>query len=741
MTIKSESAPAGDNYVNIVFATDEEYLPITAVALTSVIRNYKDTRKLRAFILIDKPLPKLDAERFEQLALLEDVEIHPVEVSAANFAFVRTSRGISIATYFRLCMHLALPPDVSKVAYLDSDMIIVGNIAALFDTQMPNNILFAGAEDYNSEAHRKSYNTPPKSVNLNAGVLVCNIAAMRKMDFLFKVSDYINKNPYTIFHGDQQILNHLFHDKMKYVHIRWNMHGQLFEVDWVKANMRGRAIMSTKSLEEGRTNPKIIHYNGGMKPWNGGAHLKRREWYKYATVSPYKDMFPEPSWSKPIKRTNKPKGFLNRFYKKVWLDKLYRALKEGYMARDSRIFLDISIRKGRIWKQKPFEELRVLSERQSFIQMHSYLAMRAENRKKHSFSAASFVKNSSIQRKIYANAPGDDLDGGFHENVKLIFKTPHVGMKILPYEADFALILHMAIRTSGFWDAMLTSSFDRDLIFGEAAFFAAYASYFDNEAPEISRRPFGYILDDMCYYYDARQPSRLETKLNDPSYRISPTDVGRCQTLIERVINERLTKYNRYAGRGAPHTLDPNSVVVIDQTPHDASIKFGGAEKRTITDMVAAALKENPDATVYFKRHPDNVQKQRHILPATSRVKFLPDDADITQALDQCEKVYVVSSQVGFEALLRNKKVVTFGMPFYAGWGLTDDRQLFKRRTQSRTIEELFYAACIDMSVYINPRTGDLIEIEEAFDVIKEFRALDPEFQEKETVGATQAAE
>lgn len=49
---------------------------------------------------------------------------------------------------------------------------------------------------------------------------------------------------------------------------------------------------------------------------------------------------------------------------------------------------------------------------------------------------------------------------------------------------------------------------------------------------------------------------------------------------------------------------------------------------------------------------------------------------------------------MGFEALLARKEVHTFGMPFYAGWGLTIDAQHLDRRTNKRTLEELFYIYC-----------------------------------------------
>src|SRR3546814_6151928 len=59
---------------------------------------------------------------------------------------------------------------------------------------------------------------------------------------------------------------------------------------------------------------------------------------------------------------------------------------------------------------------------------------------------------------------------------------------------------------------------------------------------------------------------------------------------------------------------------------------------------------------------------------------------------------------------------LVFGMPFYAGWGLTNDRQDIPRRQRQLSVEELFHAACIRNSIYINPETSQIVEMEEALD-------------------------
>jgi capsular polysaccharide export protein len=76
--------------------------------------------------------------------------------------------------------------------------------------------------------------------------------------------------------------------------------------------------------------------------------------------------------------------------------------------------------------------------------------------------------------------------------------------------------------------------------------------------------------------------------------------------------------------------------------------------------------------------------------------------------------VHTLSSLTGFEALLRGLKVVTYGMPFYAGWGLTEDRLVCPRRSRELSLNELVAATLILYPVYVDPLSGDHINIETA---------------------------
>ncbi len=78
-------------------------------------------------------------------------------------------------------------------------------------------------------------------------------------------------------------------------------------------------------------------------------------------------------------------------------------------------------------------------------------------------------------------------------------------------------------------------------------------------------------------------------------------------------------------------------------------------------------------------------------------------DISITGLFDCVDEVHTMSSLSGFEALLRDRKVVTYGLPFYAGWGLTEDKLSCDRRGRQLSLDQLVAATLILYPIYVEP--------------------------------------
>ena len=239
--------------------------------------------------------------------------------------------------------------------------------------------------------------------------------------------------------------------------------------------------------------------------------------------------------------------------------------------------------------------------------------------------------------------------------------------------------------------------------------------------------PLGLVVDDVGIYYDATAASQLERLVASKSHQVS--DFGRARAVIAQLRHHRLSKYNFSADRrdllqelGLPRV--GKVILVVDQRAGDQSIAGAMGGPASFRAMVSAALDENPGATVIVKSHPDQQTRPDSYTGAigsigsSDRIQVVREPVNPWALLDLADKVYTVSSLLGFEALLAGKQVVCFGSPFFAGWGLTDDRGTPLSRRIPVPLEGLFEAAYIQYARYLDPYDGKRCEIEKVIEIL-----------------------
>lgn len=236
------------------------------------------------------------------------------------------------------------------------------------------------------------------------------------------------------------------------------------------------------------------------------------------------------------------------------------------------------------------------------------------------------------------------------------------------------------------------------------------------------------VCDEIGIHYDATRPSDLEQLLNDD--RLLPDAVLEdAKRAMDLMMRHGVSKYSGTIDFD-PEQLRRRSeasrhVLVIDQVYADMSVVFGGASSKSFSEMLEAAILENPDAQVWVKAHPLTVAgaKPGYLAEIAEKngIPVITDHVSPFSLLPHFDRVYAVTSQMGFEALMAGKKVSCFGMPFYAGWGVTDDRIGCNRRHKRRSVLEIFAAAYIMYSRYVHPSTREAGTI---FDVIEQMAAV-----------------
>ena len=223
--------------------------------------------------------------------------------------------------------------------------------------------------------------------------------------------------------------------------------------------------------------------------------------------------------------------------------------------------------------------------------------------------------------------------------------------------------------------------------------------------------PYSWVFDERGIYFDPEAPSDLEQLLN---HGFTAAELTAARELIQVLRDKRLTKYNLTGAcvtLNLDRTMGRKVILVPGQVEADASIVFGSPQVKSNIELLRLVRAAEPEAFLIFKAHPDLVAGARHgsVLPGgfTAAADLAVTDGNVLDWLDLCDEVHTMTSTVGFEALIRQVPVVTYGLPFYAAWGLTTDRLVCPRRQRRLTLEELVCGALMKYPRYLNPATGE----------------------------------
>ncbi len=221
------------------------------------------------------------------------------------------------------------------------------------------------------------------------------------------------------------------------------------------------------------------------------------------------------------------------------------------------------------------------------------------------------------------------------------------------------------------------------------------------------------VLDRSGMYYDPDARSDLEQLLLEAEFDAALS--ARAGKLIDQLVARGVTKYN-LAGASSPAVELPGCdvlagrrrILVPGQVEDDLSVRLGGGDIRGNLDLLARVRAANPDALILYKPHPD--------VEAGHRIGAIPDrlagqladriirDRSTAALFSQIDELHTLTSLAGFEALLRRLRVVVYGRPFYAGWGLTVD-DVAVDRGRRLTLEELVAGVLILYPRYLDPVT------------------------------------
>lgn len=278
--------------INILCATDINYVPYCGVMIASVFESNRSSR-VNAYILTDKPFPNSACKRFDKLAKKYNNSINYLLIDD-SFLEKFPIKGMdywSIATYYRLYAAELLPSDVHRILYLDCDIIVQGNLRPLWELDMTNKAA-AGVSDifeYWGEFQKRLL-YPVEAGYFNAGVLLINVDYWRENAVGQQCLNFLAHHYNLIEANDQDVLNAVLWDKKMSLPLTYN-----YQIQFKKRNFYQSFSEKMRQEVDTTTEPVIIHYAAPQKPWNVMYYKMpfKQAWWKYKRKSPWWYLLPQ----------------------------------------------------------------------------------------------------------------------------------------------------------------------------------------------------------------------------------------------------------------------------------------------------------------------------------------------------------------------------------------------------------------------------------------------------------------
>lgn len=191
----------------------------------------------------------------------------------------------SIDNYTRLWVADFFPASVGKVLYLDSDMIVAGDIDGLWRADLGNAVL--GAVTIPGSTRCAAFGIPEEYGYFNSGVLVIDLARWREEDIFKRLIEYLVANTDKIVDADQDVLNACLYDRRLPLPYIYNAISPFF-FDYHPLGIGEVEIARV------RDQARIIHFNGASKPWSYLCrHPRRADYWRYLERTEWRDDEPE----------------------------------------------------------------------------------------------------------------------------------------------------------------------------------------------------------------------------------------------------------------------------------------------------------------------------------------------------------------------------------------------------------------------------------------------------------------
>ncbi len=249
--------------INILCATDKNFVPYCGIMLTSLFENNKDEH-IVVYLLVDDTVKEQDKSKYLFLAEQYKQSIQIIQVDASTFEkYPVYNKQWTNSIYYRLLAAELLPDSVDKIIYLDADIIVTRSIREMWKIDIKKYALGVVQDIWapNQQVYDRLGLENDKCY-FNSGSMILNLKYWRVHDLSKKYMTYIKDNFEKLWFNDQDTLNGVLFDQKLMLPVTYN-----FQVLFLKKSLFDEMTDEQKKDILATTNPLIMHYSASTKPW------------------------------------------------------------------------------------------------------------------------------------------------------------------------------------------------------------------------------------------------------------------------------------------------------------------------------------------------------------------------------------------------------------------------------------------------------------------------------------------
>lgn len=303
---------------DVTINTDDGYVQHAMALLCSLFENNKSHEIIVHVLTGNLSRDKEDAINALAMRYNSKCLFYHIDNSLLEGVKFRKNRPLSYAAYYRLLLSSVLDTGISRVLYLDCDMIVLDDVSSIFSLEIDDYALAATIDNTPcDDNHRKQLHMQVGDLTFCSGIMLINLNYWRKHQVEPKLLEYAKRDRERVYYHDQDALNYVFKHKWFVLPPKWNKYAYS---NWLSKDICFRDYDRYEYMKK----PIVIHYAAlNIKPWLDCLSCNRNVYLKYLRMSGYQPVvFKHVSWSMKFKAFLNMVAYKYDIFVKPYLPKL-----------------------------------------------------------------------------------------------------------------------------------------------------------------------------------------------------------------------------------------------------------------------------------------------------------------------------------------------------------------------------------------------------------------------------------